>query len=217
MLCIRIEKLGAQLATLGALIDRYERNDLGFPAAALSWLKDAESLLASLRLPADAAEVAGLRGRVSATSERAERGVTKGASVGSARARLRRHRSAAAASSLELAGARMRERIRDASARLLHFEEKLIEACTAGALVGALPLPPTRPWETWLASAWRALASHKATRPTTLYISAALASPDRLYLLDQVLSRMLETRMPVLEHAGEPAARPATRRVGTSS
>ena len=110
-------------------------------------------------------------------------------------------------------GRRLRERVLEASARLEHFEEKLIEAMTAAVLVDLIPLPPTRPWERWLARAWQGLVTHAATRPTAAYMGAALRSPDRLYLLDRVLTRLLEVELPLLEHAGKPARRSSRRKL----
>ncbi|MCA9690038.1 MAG: hypothetical protein KC636_10550 [Myxococcales bacterium] len=210
ILCVRVEQLRDHLTAVGPLLDRHERGDLDFPTKASAWLREAEATLTSLRLPEDAAALASLRAEITKAGEVARAG---GDAAVSPRALARRARVTAAADALAQASARLRERVLEASARLEHFEEKLIEAMTAAVLVDLIPLPPTRPWERWLARAWQGLVTHAATRPTAAYMGAALRSPDRLYLLDRVLTRLLEVELPLLEHAGKPARRSSRRKL----
>ncbi|MEZ4428268.1 MAG: hypothetical protein R3A51_11335, partial [Nannocystaceae bacterium] len=125
ILCVRVEQLRDHLTAVGPLLDRHERGDLDFPTKASAWLREAEATLTSLRLPEDAAALASLRAEITKAGEVARAG---GDAAVSPRALARRARVTAAADALAQASARLRERVLEASARLEHFEEKLIEA-----------------------------------------------------------------------------------------
>jgi hypothetical protein len=194
LLAVRVENLADRLRGLGAVIDRYERGDPEFADAAVAWLRGSEQLLLGLHVR-EAAELAALRGSVARAGERAapdeaERTARRGAA--------RRARAVAAAEALERAGAVLQQTAAEAESRLRHFEAKLTEALTAAVLVGLVAPPTGEPRERWLAQVWRRLAGHAATRPTTVYLAASLRAPDRLYVLDRVLTRLCEPDLGVL-------------------
>ena len=194
LLAIRVERLGAQLGGLGAIVDRYERGDPDFPEAAIAWLRAAEHLLQNLRAR-EAAELAALRGAITRAGERV--GLDDRESS-PRRGLVQRARAVAAAESLARAGALLQQIAAEAESRLRHFETKLTEALTAAVLVGLVSLPTDPSRERWLSQVWQRLAGHQATRPTAVYLAAALRAPDRLYVLDRVLSRLCESELAVL-------------------
>ena len=194
LLAMRVENIGDRLRGLGAVVDRYERGDPEFPEAAIAWLRGCEQLLLGLRLR-EGAELATLRGSIARAGER---GAIDDPERTSRRGAARRARAVAAAEALERAGAILQQAATEAESRLRHFESKLTEALTAAVLVGLVSYPPEEPRERWLALIWQRLAGHQATRPTAVYLAAALHAPDRLYVLDHVLSRLCEPALGVL-------------------
>lgn len=194
-LAIRIDKLRDHLAGLGPLIDAYERGDHDFPDKALAWLKQSEDVMASLRLP-EGAEMASLRSSITkATDELPDREEGHRAP----RHARQRARNAAAANALQRAEGIMGGRILDAEQRLQEYEGKLIEAVVGAVLVDIVPLPPGPQREAWLRQVWKAMAQHAATRPTTIYLASALRAVDRLWLLDEIMARLLDPELPVFE------------------
>lgn len=185
ILCVQLEKLGAQLGTLSPLLDRYQRADPLFADLALKWLEEAEKAMGTLRLP-EGAEMSALRGRIlkAADSLPAEENRPS-------RVAMRRARDAAAAEALERAESILRRRVLAAEERLKFFEEKLCEGLTAFLLQNDLPARgPAH--QVWLLRIWEAFRQFQATRPLAVYMAASLSSTDRCYLLDQVLERVLE-------------------------
>jgi hypothetical protein len=148
----------------------------------------------------EGAELASLRGAITRAGERV--GLDERESP--RRGLVRRARAVAAAESLERAGALLQQLAGDAESRLRHFETKLTEALTAAVLVG-LVTAPHEPRERWLSLVWQRLAAHQATRPTAVYLAASLRAPDRLYVLDRVLSRLCEAELAVLSPTPERA------------
>lgn len=190
-LALRVDRLSARLRELGAVVDRYERGDPGFADAAVAWLRGAEEVMGALGM-AEAGELAGLRAAIAKATERAAVGdPDRGRQV-------RRSRAAAAAESLERASAILQPLVAEAEGRLRHFEQRLIEAITAGALVGLLDDPAGRSREVWLRAIWARLAEHPATRPTALYLAAALRAADRLVVLERIVDRLSDAELPVL-------------------
>ncbi|MEZ4453345.1 MAG: hypothetical protein R3B09_28030 [Nannocystaceae bacterium] len=202
-LALRVDRLSARLRELGAVVDRYERGDPGFADAALAWLRGAEEALGGRGMP-EAAELAAQRAAIVRATERAALGdPERGRNV-------RRSRAVAAAEALERASATLQPLVAEAEGRLRHFEQKLVEAITAGALVGLVEGPGARPREAWVRATWGRLAEHPATRPTALYLAAALRAPDRLVVLGRILDRLAAPELPVLADARAPDLSPGT-------
>jgi hypothetical protein len=195
LLAVRIEKLREHLAGLAQLVDAYERGDIDFPDRCLRWLDAAEQVMAQLRLP-EGAEMASLRSSITRAPDDVPDRAEGTRASRQARARAR---NAAAASALSRAEAVMRGVILDAREQLQEYERKLVEAVTAAVLMGVLPLPPESPRESWLRRVWQALTQYEPTRPTTVYLASALQGVDRLWLLDEILSRLLDPELPVFE------------------
>jgi len=183
-LFLRIEKLGAHVATLKELMDNYQRGDPRFIADALSWLTAAEKVMSELRLP-QGSEMSALRSRILRVTDAHPSGEDR------TRAAVRRVQNAAATEALERAEAVMRQIVVEAEERLERFEEKLAEGVTTAAMAGALP-PRSPVWMDWLRQVWHGLAHCSETRALTVYLAASLPTPDRLFILDRVLSRLAD-------------------------
>jgi hypothetical protein len=194
-LSLRIEQLRGHLAGLAPLIDAYERGDLDFSERALRWLNEAEQIMARLRLP-EGAEMSSLRSSITKAPD--DLGDRADGMRASRHARMRAKNSATA-DALSRAESVMRGIVMESRSRLEEYEGKLVEAVTAAVLVGALPLPPFNPREAWLRHVWQALTEYEPTRPTTVYLASALNGVDRLWLLDEIFSRLLDTELPVFD------------------
>ncbi|AKT43562.1 hypothetical protein [Chondromyces crocatus] len=183
-LFMRIERLGAHLSTLKALMDNYQRGDPRFITDSLAWLTTGEKVMSELRLP-QGSEMSALRSRILRVSDALPGGEDR------TRAVLRRAQNAAATEALERAEAVMRQIVVEAEERLERFEEKLAEGVTTAAMAGGLP-PRSPVWMDWLRQVWHALVQCAETRSLTVYLAASLPTPDRLFLLDRVLSRLAD-------------------------
>ena len=183
-LFMRIERLGAHVAQLKDLMDRYGRGDPRFIPDALNWLTVGEKVMSELRLP-QGSEMSALRSRILRVADAAP------ASEERTRAVMRRAQNAAATEALERAETVMRQIVVEASDRLDRFEEKLAEAVTTAAMAGALP-PRSPVWMDWLRQVWQGMVQCSETRALTVYLAASLPSPDRLFILDRVLSRLAD-------------------------
>lgn len=190
--CIRMEKLQRHLQSLAPLINEYWRNDNDFVEDGKKWLQESEQVMQELRLP-EGAEMSGLRSSI----ERAADSVQSIDGIIS-RKSIRRAQNAATSISLERAEEILRNRLLEADKILNQFEEKLIEAVTAGVIVGIVR-PTNESGERWLQKLWTALSQYEATRPTMVYLSASLISTDRIYLLERVTSRLFDTTCPIFE------------------
>lgn len=188
ILCVQIEKLNSFLSTLAPLMDRYQRGELSFVDDALKWLEEAEKTMSSLRIP-EGAEMSALRGRIIRSSD-----TSTNSGDHTTRSAIRRARNAAAAEALERAEAILRNRLLAAEERLKLFEDKLCEGITA--LMLQTPLPEkTLPHRQFLDRVWDLLRQQKSTRPLALYIAASLTPFDRSFILDRVLSRVIDEEL----------------------
>jgi len=183
-LFLRIERLGAHLATLKELMDNYQRGDPRFIIDSLAWLTTAEKVMSELRL-LQGSEMSALRSRILRVTDALPGGEER------TRSAVRRAQNAAATEALERAEVVMRQIVVEAEERLERFEEKLTEGVTTAAMAGAIP-PRTPVWMDWLRQVWHGLVQCAETRSLTVYLAASLPTPDRLFILDRVLSRLAD-------------------------
>lgn len=183
---LTIEKIRGQLAHLPSLLERYQRGDLDFPDITVAWLETVEKELGNLRLT-ELSELAILRGRVLKAAE--ETGLAD-SPIGGKRAHQRARRNTAAVESADRAESILRNRIQQSETRLQAFEDKLCEGLTAFLLENPLTGDAGPSSESQLRNLWQSLAQYAPTRPLIIYLSVALASTDRFYLLGQVMRRM---------------------------
>lgn len=195
---MRIEKLRECLGALRGLVARYEGARDDFTELALNWLDKAETLLREERLP-EATDVLTARTSVLSADDRSK----AAGQVGVAR---RRASALAAVDALCHAEALLRKQLLANEEKIDAYEDKLVEAITALIVLGHLPPMDDLGGQAWASRVWDALASQQATRPTAVWLSAALASPDRMVLLHRVLDRVLSSDLPVLVSARAPTA-----------
>ena len=102
---------------------------------------------------------------------------------------------------LNLAEAILRKRLLASEDEVDAYEDKLVEAVTGLVVLGHLPPMEGVERNGWTQQVWTALASQDATRPTAIWLSAALSAPDRLSLLDRILQRLRSSQLPLLVRA----------------
>lgn len=189
----RQQKIVAHLATLAPLIDAYAHGDYNFVPKVLAWLQETETLMSMLQLP-EGAEMSSLRGQIIKAADAA-----KDEEGRQTRRAIRQAQNVAAADALTRTESLLQARAREAEDHLDHFEEKLVQAITAAGLVnGTIPMPPLSSREKWLRQIWANLNMHEALRPSTMYLASSLSTIDRLFLLDRIMTRLLQTDLPVL-------------------
>ncbi len=181
--CVQIEKISACLSFFAPLMDQYQRGEVNFPDNALKWLEEAEKTMSSLRL-SEGSEMSSLRGRILKAMDALRKGDAK-----PAHSTLRRARNVAAAEALDRAEAILRDRLLASEERLKFFEDKLCEGITAFVVQNPLP-NSISPYQAWLLLVWNRLCQFQATRPLTLYLATSLSQPDRIFILNKVLSRI---------------------------
>ena len=184
---MRAEKLRDCLAALPGVLSRYEAGQLDFTALALDWLSTAETLLREQRVP-EATEILTARTRVLASDDRSQ-------AAGKTGAARRRERALSAVDALCQAESLLRKHLLASEGEVDAYEEKLVEAVTALIVLGHLPPVGELDRQAWAQEVWARLESEEATRPTAVWLSAALAAPDRLFLLDRILQRLRSSRM----------------------
>ena len=185
ILCQQIERLRPQLDKLSPLVAAYRAADFAFPEMAIKWLEESEKLLASVHAPGSS-EIATLKGGIVKAED-----ALRDAEEKPSRSRVRSARNAAAMDALTRGEEILRAPLSEAEGRLKHFEEKLCEGMTALALQVALPMPVS-PRTAWLNSVWGLLNEQPPTRPLALSLATSLSMVDRLFILDNVLCRLLE-------------------------
>jgi hypothetical protein len=162
----------------------------------MEWLSGAEALLREERLP-QATEVLTARANVVAARDRAR---TRGENGGG----QRRAEALAAIDAIGVTEALLRSRVVAIESTIDGFEDRLVEAVTALAVLGHLPPMEGVGRNLWTQQVWAALTNEQATRPTAMWLAAALSAPDRLFLLDRILIRLRSSELPVLVWAREP-------------
>lgn len=192
-LVIQSERLRDQLQSLRALVALFEAGRLDFVGAALDWLTQVERLLRELR-SSDASEVVSLRASVLAATARRGDGPAGG---------RRRAEALSALDALRRVEELLRTRLVGNETRVDTFEDKLIEAVSALAILGELPNGDGQSPEDWARSVWQALSSHQTTRPTSVWLAASMGAADRLVLLDRILMRLADADLPVLQAEAE--------------
>ncbi len=160
---------------------------MDFSAMATDWLSNAEQILRELRAP-EASEIVSLKANILATTIRGSDAPAAG---------RRRAEAASVLQALRRAEELLRTRALNNEGHVDSFEEKLIEAVGALAIVGDLPDRGGQSSSAWAKAVWQVLASHPTTRPTSLWLAASLSGVDRLVLLDRILLRLSDSELPV--------------------
>lgn len=183
MLSYAREQLNEQLSRLSAVVDLYARNEPDFVERALEWIRETETRLQKLRNPR-ASLLAAERGKLLAAHE--------GRPEGAGRSSARRQARAVASEVLSACEASVREVIADADRRLDDTRTRLAQIVAVASAKQPIPLPPTEPRTAWLSKIWTGMSLVPEASGMVTYISATTRHVDILYLLDDLLSNLIE-------------------------
>lgn len=192
ILSVGLQMINTHLATLAPLIDAYAKGDYDFVPRVMAWLKETEKMMSHLHLP-EGAEMSSLRGQIIKAAD-----VAKDEEGRQTRRVIRQAQNAAAADALSRTETLLQARAREAEQKLEHYEEKLIPAIPQALINGMIPRPSGNTREAWLRQVWANFTNDKDLGPLTIYLSSALTTADRLFLLDRILSRLLLPDPPAL-------------------
>jgi hypothetical protein len=193
---MQAEKLRECLANLNNVVIRYEMGRLDFSKLALDWLSKAETQLREERRP-EATEILTARTNVISSIDRSK----EEGKHGTAR---RRAEAIAAIDAICVAETLLRKRLLTLEDEIDAYEDKLVEAVTGLTVLGHLPSMAGVGRNFWAQQVWSALETQEATRPTAIWLSTALAVPDRMFLLDRVLQRVRSSQLPIIVAARGP-------------
>ncbi len=187
MLSVVREQLNEHLLRLPAVIDLYAANDASFIARAHDWIRDTEQRLQALRSPR-ASLLAAERGKLVAANEARP--------DGAGRATTRKHARNVASEVLSVCEASVREAIADADRRLDDARTRMAQLIAVASSKQPIPLPPTEPRTAWLSKIWTSMAQVPEAAGMVAFIGTTMRRVDVLYLLDDLLSNLLENTPP---------------------
>lgn len=186
MLIYTREKLASCTQEVTALINSYQSRDGRFPYSAIAWLTSTEQSLNQLRHPL-VALVAAQRAKILAVEDG-----YRHPSLGGAHVTMRRAMNVCASLAVEAVQAELRACIAALDARLDTARDKMAQFLAVATAKVAVPLPPTDPRDVWLATVWADLNVNGETQGMYRYLCASLSPADRLHLLDEVLTNLLD-------------------------
>lgn len=207
MLAITRQLLLGHLLEIRELVDAYARRDAFVPDV-LRWLQRTESTLQRLRSPLSSL-VATQRAQILAVGD----GLSEPTVVRVGRSARRTERAVTAIALRHIEEA-LRTRLMEIDHKLEDAREKMVSFLAAASKNVAIP-PPTGDRTAWLHATWRALGAGRETGALHTYLDALLTSTDRDYLLDDVLSNLLEKATecdPQKSGAPFPTGKPRTRK-----
>jgi hypothetical protein len=185
MLVYTREVMLARLLLVPELINLYQAQDGGFVAAVLQWMNDTEGALKRLRHPL-ASMCSSQRARVLAALD----GVMEGGDARGASGR-KAARAAVALCLSHVEGA-LRQRVAELDSQLHAASEKMAQLLALGSAQHPLPLPPTEPHSQWVRQVWLQLGQVPETRNLHGYLGALLSADDRVAVLSDALSQLLD-------------------------
>jgi hypothetical protein len=183
MLTLTREKLLAALAQIPALVNRYQHREPDFAARVVSWLDESEQQLTPLRHPL-VSFIAARRGLVLGTAEGA-------LDEACGRGTRRRNTAGRALTALSEVDEACRGEIARIDRQFDEWRDKLVQLLAVASSRSAIPLPDSGPRNVWLQRVWHQLGEGEETLGMYNYLNAAVATSDRLHLLDEVLDRLL--------------------------
>lgn len=188
MLAIERERLLDRLLALKAVSDLYEARDPTFPGASVAWLEETAVALGKLRHPL-AGFAAAEKGRLLAVADG-----LRDPDLHREKTTPRQAQRAGAAVALSRAEARIREALERVDATLAGYEEQLANLVAYAASKQLLPAQGDGTREAWLRGIWGALAvdGDGRTHQTRVFLASRLTWVDRLYLLGNVMDKLLD-------------------------
>ncbi|MCF6178607.1 MAG: hypothetical protein L3J63_04350 [Geopsychrobacter sp.] len=185
MLIATREILLEKLLLMPALIDTYQRNDVGFAAKATGWLLELEQVLNRLRSPLTSV-VANERGRIVAAQDGFCDSTLNGGRVS-----RRRRVNVTASLALGVVEAALVVLIQEIDKKTDIWREKLAQFISVASISVPIPLPPTDPRQDWLRQIWRDWQRVEEARAMHNYLNTIMAPGDRLHLLGELLDNHL--------------------------
>ncbi len=185
MLTIERELLLERMARVSLLIDMYERGDASFVEQTLHWMRDMETLLQRFRSP-EVSLFATLRGRIMAA-----RDGFREPEIDS-KVTSRKLIRATAAECIGRADEAIRNRLHAINSELDGMAAKLYQLIALSGAARPINLAVRTEREAWLFSIWQGLGVDGPTNQLKGYLSASLALGDRLYLLDDIMRKIME-------------------------
>lgn len=185
MLAYTREKIVDHLLETSRLVDCYQRRDPSFPAKVAGWLAEVEKSLTQLRLPL-ASLAATERGRILAVG-----GGFRDPAFAAEPMSQRKATVAVAALALGRVQEELRNKVTEIDASFDAWREKMAQFLAIATTKAPIPLPPTEPRDVWLANVWKGLNVNGEVQGMYRYLGAAMQPNDRLFLLDDVLSNLL--------------------------
>ena len=186
--CMVIEELEKCSEQISVLVDLYKNGDSRFSKLVINWLEQNEEIMSRLHL-SQGGEMSVLRSRILKFSD-----VYRSSEERLTQSKLRKGKNAEAASVVERAEEIIRYAIQESEQRLLQFENKLCEGITAFLLENELP-PQGHSYVAWLNQIWMMLKEQGSTKALVMYIGISLGAYDRTYILNKVISRVLEDEL----------------------
>jgi len=189
------EELLTHLMLTSGLMDQYAKAEPGFVDAVVDWLKSAEQLLQRRRnslgsMPATE------RGRILSVRDG---GLDK--EHVDPKLPKRKALRVVAASAMGRVELEIRQHLMGIENELKPFSDKIAQLLALSSKRAPIPLP-SGPRELWLGEVWRGLAGGE-TQEMFTFVNASLPLVDRLYLLDSVVSQLLEGAGPTPENTDQ--------------
>ncbi len=185
MLALTREKLLEHLQEVNALVNRYQSRDSVFVAKSLNWLQEVEKSLLQIRSPA-ASLVAGERARLLAAGDG-----YRDPSLSDRTTSRRKAILAMTALVVSRVSDNLRGIIADIDAKFDPWRDKMAQLLALATESRPIPLPPTEPRHLWLQNVWRQLGRNGDTHRLFDYLNASMTMSDRLFLLDEMIERLL--------------------------
>lgn len=186
MLAYTRETLLGHLQQTSRLVDLYQQHEASFVAEVVAWMACVEESLGQLRLPL-VSLVAAERARILSVGD----GYRDPALVGE---RLTARMASRAVASLALTRVQeeLRRKVTAIDAQFDAWREKMAQLLAIASVKAPIPLPPSEPHDAWLTTVWKGLDVNGEVQGMYRYLGAAMASGDRMYLLDEVLGKLIE-------------------------
>jgi hypothetical protein len=185
------QELLEHLARLPAVFELYRNADPRFMPEAVAWLSAIEATLLRFRSP-KASQLAAERGLILAAAD----GYRDPQVASASQAASRRGASATTALCLGRAEAAVRLHVEAISEQLDAMKVKMAQLLAIGSSARAIPMPRGEPRTAWLSQVWAGLVVNEETQRMHMFLAASLATVDRLYLLDELLSNLLTSVSP---------------------
>jgi len=186
MLAFTREKLISHLLQIPPLVDLYQNHDPLFAERVVDWLSELEESLGQMRLPT-AGMAASERALILAIADG-----YRDQEIEVSSRRPRKAKQAAAALAINRMQSELRRRIEEIDEQFDAWRERMAQFIAVAINSNHIPLPPTEPRNAWLSNIWKSWGSNGETQSMYNYLNAAMTQGDRIFLLDELISNILD-------------------------